>query len=471
MGKIVLFSLNLIFLVAYKFFFGGDVEVKQNIPDKVASGEKFTIEITFTKGEREGFAKWQQDLPEGFIASAGETAGATFSFKRNTVKLIWMALPENESFTVSYEVQTDPSLSGTFDLNGKFSYIEENERKDISSAVKSIVVGEGAMLAQEPAKKKVEEKAPVKEKVKEPIATEVKEPIASATEEALKEVITKEKASSNMGDAIVTIDGVVTDNDGIKVQRSINVMAKGKYKVELTIDKQDFSSFGKVEEYVPEGYIASELESSDGMFSFNDNVMKILWMALPSEKTIKVSYSLKSQGDDLDSATVHGVFSFLKGEESIQLSMKGSRFPNTYMQEGQFASNKKEEDSPVKQEAVKNESLASKKEEMKKEITSVPSAETTVAYRVQIAAGKKEVKPAYFSKRHGISEGITTEYHKSWYKYTVGSYGIYKEARDKRNQIWAAKNKIDDAFVTAYNSGERISVQEALMISKQKWFK
>ena len=48
---------------------------------------------------------------------------------------------------------------------------------------------------------------------------------------------------------------------------------------------------------------------------------------------------------------------------------------------------------------------------------------------------------------------------------------ILKEARDKRNQVWAENNKINDAFVTAYNSGERISVQEALMISKQKWFK
>ena len=59
-------------------------------------------------------------------------------------------------------------------------------------------------------------------------------------------------------------------------------------------------------------------------------------------------------------------------------------------------------------------------------------------------------------------------YYNTWYKYTIGAFNIYKEARDRRNEIWAEENKIDDAFVTAYNSGERITVQEALMISKQK---
>ena len=82
-------------------------------------------------------------------------------------------------------------------------------------------------------------------------------------------------------------------------------------------------------------------------------------------------------------------------------------------------------------------------------------------YRVQIAAAKREVGKTYFEQRHNMMDEITIDYHGTWFKYMIGSYGVYKDARDRRNEVWADNNKIDDAFVTAYNSGERISVQEA----------
>jgi hypothetical protein len=51
----------------------------------------------------------------------------------------------------------------------------------------------------------------------------------------------------------------------------------------------------------------------------------------------------------------------------------------------------------------------------------------------------------------------------------VGTFNDYKGARDKREGM---KNKgVSGAFVTAYNSGKRITVQEALMITSQKWLR
>ena len=87
---------------------------------------------------------------------------------------------------------------------------------------------------------------------------------------------------------------------------------------------------------------------------------------------------------------------------------------------------------------------------------------------MQVAAGHKKVSPTYFASVYQLEDRVSTFNHKGWIKYLVGSYNTYKLARDKRNVV---RENVEKAFVTAYNAGTRITVQEALMISSQKWYK
>lgn len=460
MAKIGIISLNLIAILIFKLFFNDVVTVNQNIPDEIYAGQTFTIEVEVNKGEHEGFAKWQQKLPKGFIAESVTTEGATFSFKNQEVKIIWMALPEEESFSISYKVKTDQSIEGDFNIDGKFSYIKENERKDIEAETHVMTVKpssnmpEGLALEVPPKNKK----------------------------EKVQETSPKTKGTNE-------VDENITSTDQIKINRKISHLSNGRYEVELTIEKGSLNSFGKVEEYLPEGFEASAIENNEGFFSFENRVMKILWMTLPKEDKYSVKYGLESTTDDLDSVTVHGVFSYLDSDVSKQAPMAGSRFKNyfTSPEEGQQLAEDSEpstteteettktiiddeKDAFVQEVSEENKEENTTKEDVD-EITNIPAPETAVAYRVQIAAAKKEVNQQYFIDRHNIRETVNIEFHNTWYKYTIGSFPIYKEARDRRNEVWAEDNKIKDAFVAAYNSGERITVQEALMITKQKWYK
>ena len=290
---------------------------------------------------------------------------------------------------------------------------------------------------------------------------------------------------------------LITDDENISVYRNVSHIENGEYLVSLKVEKGTFKSFGKIEEYIPEGFIASEGENQNGQFSFRNNVVKILWMTLPEENTLEVTYNLKSETDLLESVRVHGMFSYLNADQSEQIEMQASTFKNYYINESlpnepiveeaeissstddSITSENEVIDIPEEiesngEDALKEEIASDESEnsnQLINDITNIPSPETSVTYKVQLAAGKKEVDQKYFVKVHNISEQVSIEYHESWYKYTIGKFDIYKQARDKRNEIWNKDNKINDAFVTAYNSGERITVQEALMISNQKWFK
>ncbi|MBA3705421.1 MAG: hypothetical protein H0W84_05840 [Bacteroidetes bacterium] len=88
---------------------------------------------------------------------------------------------------------------------------------------------------------------------------------------------------------------------------------------------------------------------------------------------------------------------------------------------------------------------------------------------MQIAALRRAKDANVLAALFKINENVSTEMAQGFTKYTVGSHPEYKNARDAREEI---KNKgVIGPFVTAYNSGKRITVQEALMISNQKWYR
>ncbi|MFT4595199.1 MAG: hypothetical protein ACI85G_001122 [Psychroserpens sp.] len=203
------------------------VAVSTTLPATAVPGGSFTMEVNVAKGGVSGFAKLQQILPPGFSAMPSENANATFSFKDQKVKFLWMALP-NDDFTVSYQINVDESLSGNQIIEGTFAYIDDNETekfiipKDIiaiqtdqadaaqqaamdqiladqqakedaaevarkDAAPKEEVIEETAEVVEEVTEEVVEETAEVVEEVTEEVVEETAEVVEEVTEEVVEE--------------------------------------------------------------------------------------------------------------------------------------------------------------------------------------------------------------------------------------------------------------------------------------------
>ncbi len=103
------------------------------------------------------------------------------------------------------------------------------------------------------------------------------------------------------------------------------------------------------------------------------------------------------------------------------------------------------------------------------EVVETPRAQSTdIQFEVQIAALKNRRVTDYFDRQLDFRQEVREERVDGWVKYTHGVFTDYAEARNHRNNLSGAYN-FQDAFVVGRRDGKRISTQEALTRTGQKW--
>jgi N-acetylmuramoyl-L-alanine amidase len=88
----------------------------------------------------------------------------------------------------------------------------------------------------------------------------------------------------------------------------------------------------------------------------------------------------------------------------------------------------------------------------------------SLEYRVQFYTSPTELQPG--SGKLKDIEDVSSYFHNGLYKYTSGHYSTLNEA--SKQQSILRKKGFTDAFVVAFNNGERISSTEAEEIEKNK---
>lgn len=84
-------------------------------------------------------------------------------------------------------------------------------------------------------------------------------------------------------------------------------------------------------------------------------------------------------------------------------------------------------------------------------------------YTVQIGASPKKLPSNYYNQ-YQLNKPVDELFIDNMYKYSVGKFQTLKEANNYQNYI---KQKGLQCFIVAYNDGKKITIKEALSISKQ----
>ncbi len=472
--------INVIGVFLVDAFLLADISITQNVPQTMAPGSEVRVTVTVDKGALTGFAKLQIDLPPGMTATAIETKGASFTFADGKAKFIWMALPTSPSFKVSYTLSADAGVSGVQHINGRLSYIENNERKTHDMSTSVVDLGAPGAVAVTTTQAVPEE--------------QVNNDLVSAAG----------GATPSGGVAIAVVDNAsgtapMQGPGGVGGSRKITPVTEKEMTIEVTVNKGDIRGFGKLQEVIPEGFTALEKTSSEAIFTAQGRIVKFVWLNLPASNEIKVVYKLRANERPEGEYTIDGEFGYLLNDETQKAVIGTSKFfvgpkametlaqdattmgtmdgndPELTLQQRNSSANSAgttppASEQPVRtQEPTKTTTSAQTTTPKTTSPSRIPAPEKGVTYKVQITAAHREVGKSYFRARHNYSGEFQIERHEGWIKYVTGSYADYSSARDQRVSYVQAGHNFPGPFVTAYNNGARITVQEALVISKQQW--
>jgi len=428
-------------------------------PTEVTAGNEFEVQITIQKGDLESFSRLQQSLPAGLTATPYLSSNADFSFEPKRVRMIWMRLPKEKEVTLAYKIKVDQRLKGTFNIKGLFSYIDNNERKSVSAESPTITILPSSNI--DPS-----------------LVVDIND-----FEQKVIPYISPALANSEI--------------ECIR-QKPQQKGPAGNYIVNILVNKGSKNKFAKIEETIPKGYKAVSVDPREAIFTCKNSTAKFLWMNLPANPYFVVSYKLVPIDNKAIIPQPKGKFSYLEDEKTFSVDIKQTDndvaslsaddvnkliaslasapilAQNELDQKTNEVTNEKYipvTTAAAKQPKEKKSRIERKQmKELKKNLAFLLEPDSGVYFRVQVAAGHKPIAIERYFKKYSLDKEVKKESHEGWFKYSIGSFAMYKEARDYRVHVWNT-TILSDAFVSAYNNGKRITVQEALMIANQKWYK
>ena len=444
------------------FIFGlfqtdNSVSIKNNIPSNFIVGQEVAVEFRISKGIQTGFAKFQLELPDGISIIKKDEMNSIYSIQNGVAQWIWSEVPEDEELLIKLTLVASELGIGIKTFNSNYSFIEKNEKKVIN------------ML---------------------PLEASIQNNLINNKVSVIKDTLTKAEPNTS-------IDVVRLISDGPNANEKT---------ITIKIKKGDTKGFAKYSDEIDLNLNAKAIKTDGSSFSVSDGKIKFVWVDVPTKSELEVSYHIDL--NNKNSNILKGEYSYLEKNQSKKYIVKPDSLvigklkdeinlqavqkteaAKSIVQEteaNQLTSKKIIEDSKSNLTVEKTSTLVTEAPNLVKkeanEVKTIPAKAEIVKetpqivnadpnFVVQIGAFKNtKVVATVLIKKYRITDKIVDELHDGFSKFMVGNHNLYKEAR-KHRDIIKSKHGVKDAFIAAYNVGKRITVQEALMVSKQSWFK
>ena len=134
MLKPIFIFINIILIALSTFFNLADITITHTSANELDAGEKIEATITINKMDFSGPGRLKLDLSqaEGVQIIEKENDGSSFTFKNNEALFIWYDLPNNKNIEITYLIDASKNSFGTKKITGTFSFINKNERKQLT---------------------------------------------------------------------------------------------------------------------------------------------------------------------------------------------------------------------------------------------------------------------------------------------------------------------------------------------------
>ena len=164
------------------------ITITSNLPANINTGASIDAEVKINKGTVSNFAKYQMDVPTGYVVSAIEIKGGNFTFENQRAKIVWVSIPNDPEISIKLKVQANSDAANPGTFSQKFYYLENNEKKEVDGGNNVITIGGGGAAV---VVNTTTETKPIETKVVETVVTETK-PVETKVVETVTQTKTVE---------------------------------------------------------------------------------------------------------------------------------------------------------------------------------------------------------------------------------------------------------------------------------------